>query len=134
MDTEVNKTNNLFQSSNQNQTTDYQALAQLAGKLILLSTVVTNSTQQDNVLILSTIISLIGGAMLIRSAYLESNEQQIAPGQTTFANTLKVIGTTGSLTFSFLLFLALLIETSIKQQTTIRGQTPLAGVAGALFL
>ena len=115
-------------------TPDYSQIARIAARLLLISTFIINTTKDNNLLILASLISLSAGGLLIRSALLEASEQQLAPGLTTLANKLKVIGTTGSIFFSLLLFIALIREISIKQQPTIVGQTAVAGTAGALFV
>ena len=121
------------QVTNSDQPTDYKEIAKFAGKLLLLSSIIVNTKEQDNLFITASIISLVGGSLLVRSAFLEAEEQQIAPGETTFANKLKIIGTTGNIIFSFILFIALIIEVSIKQQPTFVAQTPVSGSVGVFY-
>ena len=117
----------------ENQNGKYNELADLASLILLFSSIIVNTTKKDALLIFASVISLYAGTLLIKSAYLEAEAQQIAPGVTTTANKLKIIGTTGSLIFSLLLFTALLIEVSIKQQGTVAGQTPISGTVGTFF-
>ena len=117
----------------ENQNGKYNELADLASLILLFSSIIVNTTKKDALLIFASVISLYAGTLLIKSAYLEAEAQQIAPGVTTTANKLKIIGTTGSLIFSLILFTALLIEVSIKQQGTVAGQTPISGTVGTFF-
>jgi hypothetical protein len=110
-------------------------LANLAARLLLIGTTLINVDKSDQTFVLAGILNLTGGLLLRRAAVLESQEQQIAPGETTFANKLKLIGTAGGLFFSLILFWALLIEISLKQPTTgIAGTPTLAGASGSLFV
>lgn len=117
---------------NQNSQTDYQRLAQLSSQFSLLSSLIVNSTKEDNLLIDASIISLIGDVIIIISVLLEAYEQQIAPGVTTYADTLKIIGTIGALIFALILFKAQLIEVSLKNQSAIVGIPPLTAAAGTV--
>lgn len=93
---------------------------------------IVNSTKEDNLLIDASIISLIGDVIIIISVLLEAYEQQIAPGVTTYADTLKIIGTIGALIFALILFKAQLIEVSLKNQSAIVGIPPLTAAAGTV--
>lgn len=117
---------------NQNSQTDYQRLAQLSAQFSLLSSLIVNSTKEDNLLIDASIISLIGDVIIIISVLLEAYEQQIAPGITTYADSLKIIGTIGALIFALILFKAQLIEVSLKNQSAIVGIPPLTAAAGTV--
>jgi hypothetical protein len=110
-------------------------LAQLSSRLLLIGTTITNFNKSDEALILAGIINLIAGLLSQRAAVLEAEEQQIAPGVTTFANNLKLIGTAAGLIVSLILFWALLIEVEIRSGTSeIGAQSPIAGATGSLFL
>lgn len=122
-----------IEQSTENQTAKYKEIADLASLILLFSSIIVNTTKKDALLIFASVISLYAGILLIKSAYLEAEAQQIAPGVTTTANKLKIIGTTGSLIFSLILFAALLIEVSIKQQSTVAGQSPISGTVGTFF-
>lgn len=132
--TNRNRSANQPQGNNQEQLTEHQKLAKFAARLLLISSITINTTKEDRFLVAASTLSLIAGFLLIRSAEVESREEQVAPGQTTFANNLKMIGTKGALLFSFILFTALITEVILKQPPTIAGQTPVAGTAGALFV
>ncbi|MDF2678334.1 MAG: hypothetical protein K0Q97_2684 [Bacillota bacterium] len=121
------------EQNNENQTAKYREIADFASIILLFSSAIVNTTEEDILLVFASVISLYAGALLIKAAYLEADAQQIAPGVTTTANKLKIIGTTGSLIFSLILFAALLIEVSVKQQATISGQSPISGTVGSLF-
>lgn len=128
----ISMENNVVNNS-QNQATSYQTLAEKASKLILTSAVINNYTDDDNLFILAAIIGLIAGVLINKAAFLEAEAQQIAPGVTTFANRLKIIGTTISLASSLILFWALLIEVSLKSQGVRFGtSSSLAGSTGSL--
>jgi hypothetical protein len=117
----------------QNQAVSYQTLAEKASKLILTSAVINNYTDDDNLFILAAIIGLAAGVLINKAAFLEAEAQQIAPGVTTFANKLKIIGTTISLASSLILFWALLIEVSLRSQGIRFGtSSSLAGSTGSL--
>lgn len=130
--------NNSQNSDNSQATTDQQPeyfrqLATFASRLLLISSIITNIEKEAKFIIVASIISLYAGYLLVESANIEAQVQQIAPGQTTLANRLKMIGTTGSLIFSFILYIVLLMEISIGTPPTVSGQTSVAGTAGALF-
>jgi hypothetical protein len=120
-------------NNGQNQAISYQTLAEKASKLILTSAVINNYTDDDNLFILAAIIGLAAGVLINKAAFLEAEAQQIAPGVTTFANKLKIIGTTISLASSLILFWALLIEVSLRSQGIRFGtSSSLAGSTGSL--
>jgi hypothetical protein len=130
MDTTANNRDN-----NQAGNTSYSDLAKLASQLTLISSTISNYTDDDNLFILASIIGLIAGILINKAAFLEAEAQQIAPGVTTFANRLKIIGTTVSLASSLILFWALLIEVSLRSQGVRFGTSAsLAGSTGALMV
>ena len=102
--------------------------------MLLVSSIIVNIIEGDNFLILASILSITAGFLTIKAAKLEAVEQQIAPGVTTFANGLKLIGSHTSIFVSLILFWALLIEVSIKQATTVAAQPTLAGATGAFLI
>lgn len=106
----------------------------LAGRLLLISSIIVNVMEGDNFLILASLLSIAAGFLTIKAARLEAVEQQIAPGVTTFANGLKLIGSHASIIVSLILFWALLIEVSIRRATTVAAQPTFAGSLGAFFL
>lgn len=108
--------------------------AKLAGRLLLTGAIIVNVIGGDTFLILASVLSVIAGALTIKAARLEAEEQQIAPGVTTFANELKLIGSHTSLFVSIILLWALLIEVSIKQTTALSAQPELAGSLGAFMV
>jgi diacylglycerol kinase len=112
----------------------FRQLATFASRLLLISSIITNIEKEAKFLIIASIISLYAGLLLVKSAAIEAQVQQIAPGQTTIANRLKLVGTTGNLIFSFILYIVLLIETSIGTPPTVAGQTPVSGTSGALLV
>lgn len=127
------QSNNAAETSDNTQPEYFRELAKLAGRFLLLGSIIVNTRSEPSFLIGASIISLYGGTLLIKSALIESEVQQVAPGETTFANKLKKIGTTGNLIFSLLLFFALLIEIYLGNPPTVAGQTPVAGPSGALL-
>lgn len=111
---------------------DFSSLATLAARLYLIASTITNTTKDDKLLVLAATLGLIAAALLVKAANLEAVEQQVAPGQTTFANNLKLIGTKGVFISASILYLALLIEVTIKQQAKELGipAVPTIGAAG----
>ncbi|WP_163195680.1 hypothetical protein [Clostridium thermarum] len=134
------KSPNKAQNSQSNETNTeqqpeyFRQLATFASRLLLISSIITNIEREAKFLIVASIISLYAGFLLVKSANIEAQVQQIAPGQTTLANRLKIVGTTGSLIFSFILYIVLLIETAIGTPPTVSGQTPVSGTSGALLV
>ena len=111
------------------------AEANLASRLFLLGSLIVNTIKQDNMLVVASLLNLIAVMLLRRAAVLEAEEQQIAPGVTTFANNLKLTATPLSIISSTLLLWALLIEITLKQP--IIGVSPAptgAGSAGAFMV
>lgn len=127
--------NQIFSFPNQDnqsqQVSSGQREATIAARLLLIGSIIVNVTKIDNLLILASLSSITANFFLVRAAFLEANAQQIAPGVTTTANRLKIIGTTGSLTVALILFTALLIEVSIRQATGLTGAAAVAQAAGA---
>jgi hypothetical protein len=110
------------------------AEAKLASRLLLISSIIINVIEGDEFLIIASVLGLVAGLLTIKSARLEAVEQQIAPGVTTFANGLKLIGSHAGIIISLILFWALLIEVSIRQATTTAAQPTLAGSLGAFLI
>lgn len=118
----------------ENELTDFQLLARIAGRFLLVSSLIVNTRREPDFLIGASTIGLFAGILLVKSAILESQEQQISPGETTFANKLKLIGTSGNLICSFLLFIALITEIKLGQPPTVAGQSSISGGVGSLFI
>ncbi|MGI6585103.1 MAG: hypothetical protein GX301_06680 [Gracilibacteraceae bacterium] len=110
------------------------AEARLAGRLLLTSSIIINVLEGDTFLVLASVLSVIAGILTIEAARLEAEEQQIAPGVTTFANGLKLIGSYTGLFVSVILLWALLIEISIRQTTELSAQPGMAGALGAFLV
>lgn len=108
--------------------------ATFASRLLLLGSLIVNTTKLDNMLVLASVLNLIAVVFIRRAAVLEAEEQQIAPGVTTFANNLKLIATPLSILVSLLLLWALLIEISLKQPVGVAPATTGAGATGALTI
>ncbi|HYE83602.1 MAG TPA: hypothetical protein VEG39_15725 [Clostridia bacterium] len=108
--------------------------AMLAGRLLLISSIIVNIIEGDNFLILASMISIAAGFLTIKAAKLEAVEQQIAPGVTTFANGLKLIGSHVGIAVSLILFWALLIEVSLRQPVGIAAGPTFAGSTGAFMV
>jgi hypothetical protein len=118
-------------SSITSQKSDGKFEAKIASILFLLSSLISNITEDDNLFVLSSLISLTAGILLLKAAHLEAEAQQIAPGVTTFANKLKIIGSSVSIIVTLILLWALLIEISLKQQGITFPQATAAGTTGA---
>ena len=104
--------------------------ATIASRLLLFGSLIVNTMKQDNMFVLASLLNITALLLLRRAAVLEAEEQQIAPGVTTFANGLKLIATPLSITASALLLWSLLIEISLKQP--IVGVSPAPTAAGAV--
>lgn len=128
--------NNNIRNTQQNITTnqsmnDGRFEAKIAGILLLLASLTSNLAQSDNFFVLASLTSLAANLLLNKAAFLEAKAQQIAPGVTTFANKLKIIGSTVSIGVVLLFLWALLIEISLKQQGITFPQPTAAGTTGA---
>lgn len=108
--------------------------AVLASRILLVASIVINVIEGDEFLIIASVLNLIAGFLTIRAANLEADEQQIAPGVTTFANGLKLIGSNVGMFVSIILFLALLIEVSLKNVEPVAAEPTLAGALGAFMI
>lgn len=86
-------------------------LAKLVNELLLIGAVLSVISTEDKVVFASTYIKLIAGFLSIGAGLLESKEQQIAPGETTPLNKLKVLG-------SVITIIGALILTYVLQQET----------------
>jgi hypothetical protein len=110
-------------------------VANVASRLFLFGSLIVNTMKQDNMLILASVLNVTALILIRRAAVLEAEEQQIAPGVTTFANNLKLTATPLSLFASLLLLWALLIEVALKQPIVgVAPATTGAGSAGSLFV
>jgi uncharacterized membrane protein len=107
-----------FQQSTTSQAQEplYSQIGSLANRLFLLGFAIINSTKDDNLLVLASFINLLASFLLRKAIFVEADAQQIAPGVTTQANQLKVVGSALSLTGLIILVTALLIEVSIRRQ------------------
>lgn len=110
------------------------AEATLASRILLVASIFVNVLEGDDFLIIASVLSVAAGFLTVRAARLEAVEQQIAPGVTTFANGLKLIGSNTGVFVSLILLWALLIEVSIKQVTPIGAEPVLAGSTGAFLV
>ena len=108
--------------------------AQLASRLLLIASIIVNVIEGDTFLIIASVLSITAGLLTIKASRLEAEAQQIAPGVTTFANGLKLIGSHASIIVSLILFWALLIEVSIRQTSAVAAQPTLAGSLGAFLV
>jgi hypothetical protein len=116
---ETNAANNVAQSSE---------TATLASKLVLISSIINNlntaNAKQDDLYVVAATIGLIASYLSKTAALQEANEQQIAPGVTTFANELKIISSSIGLLSGLIAYWALLIEVSLRAQGIAAPQTP----------
>lgn len=109
--------------------------ATVASRLLLFASLIVNTMKQQDMLVLASLLNLVALLLIRRAAVLEAEEQQIAPGVTTFANDLKLIATPLSIIASVLLLWALLIEIILKVPPIGVSAAPTgAGAAGALFV
>lgn len=102
--------------------------AALASELVLISSIINNlnrvTAKKDSIYIIAGTIGLISLFLIKKSAIQEANEQQIAPGVTTFANNLKLISSSTAIIAGALSYWALLIESSLRAQGIAAPQTP----------
>lgn len=116
------------------QKSDGRLEAKIAGILLLLASLISNLAEDDNLFVLASLISLTAGILTYKAANLEAEAQQIAPGVTTFANKLKIIGSTVSIGVTLILLWALLIEISLRQQGITFPQATAAGTTGTFIV
>lgn len=102
--------------------------AALASELVLISSLINNinrvTEKKDSIYIIAATIGLISTFLVKVAAIQEANEQQIAPGVTTFANNLKLISSSAAIFAGILSYWALLIEASLRAQGISAPQTP----------
>lgn len=105
---------------------------EIATKLFLIGTIMNNLnvTKKDSIYIIAGIIIILANIFITKAAFEEAQAQQIAPGQTTFANQLKMSGTSIALIAALILFWALIIETNLKAQGLTPTTTPVPAVGG----
>ncbi len=100
----------------------------LASELILISSIINNvntaTAKQDNLYVVAASIGLLASYLTKIAAFQEANEQQIAPGVTTFANELKIISSSIGLLSGLIGYWALLIEVSLRAQGIQAPQAP----------
>jgi hypothetical protein len=120
---EINAANPISKSSD---------TAALASELVLISSILNNlnrvTAKKDSIYIIAATIGLLSIYLVKLAAFQEANEQQIAPGVTTFANELKIISSSTALISGILSYWALLIEASLRAQGIPAPQTP--GIIG----
>lgn len=124
----VNQTTNQEANQANNQTTNSAATGALSSKLNLISSIINNlnsaTAKQDSIYVIAATIGLIATYLTRVAAIQEANEQQIAPGVTTFANNLKLISSSLGLLAAAIAYWALLIEVSLRAQGISAPQTP----------
>lgn len=67
-------------------------LGELANQILLLGQAIVVATKNNQFILLAVYIKLFAGFLFIMAVILESKEQQIAPGETTPLNKLKLLG------------------------------------------
>jgi hypothetical protein len=107
---------NQDQSYNQPQSEGVQ-IASLANILILIGSFIVVATKEDSPIVAAALIKFLAGFMFLKAGLLEAEEQQVAPGVTTFANRLKIGGSIISIIGASLLTWALLIEVAVKEKS-----------------
>jgi hypothetical protein len=133
-DTNQNNGNTQRNGSSSTQTSDGKAEARIAGILLLLASLISNLTESDDLFVFASVTGLVANLLLYKAAHLEARAQQIAPGVTTFANRLKIIGSSVSVGVTLILLWALLIEVSLKQQGVSFAASTQAGQSGAFLV
>lgn len=138
----VNQRANQAANQTTSQTTKSSDTAALSSRLILISSIINNintaTAKQDAIYVIAATIGLIASYLSRIAAIQEANEQQIAPGVTTFANNLKLIATAIGLLSTAISYWALLIEVNLRAQGISAPQTPGTSgdtsVAGSLLV
>jgi hypothetical protein len=113
---------NLNQSNNQPQNEGVQ-IANLANIITLIGSFIVVAAKEDSPILAAALIKYLAGFMFLKAGLLEAENQQIAPGVTTFANRLKIGGSIISIIGASLLTWALLIEIAVKQRSGATGIT-----------
>jgi len=103
-----------------------------AVKLALLASLINNinlaTAKSDPIYVIAASIGLVASYLSKVAALQEAEEQQIAPGVTTFANELKLISSSLGLTANLIGYWALLIEVNLRAQGIQAPQT--AAISG----
>lgn len=94
-------------------------LVRIAQYILIATAFVNITSTDDNILVLAAFANIAALILLVSASLREAREQQIAPGQTTPANRLKIIGTGTSLLANLALTSALLKEAAIRRQTGV---------------
>jgi hypothetical protein len=99
-----------------------------AVKLVLLASLINNinlaTAKSDSIYVIAASIGLAASYLSKVAAFQEAEEQQIAPGVTTFANELKLISSSLGLIANLIGYWALLIEVNLRAQGVEAPQTP----------
>ncbi len=116
-----------MEASESNQASQSSQTATVSSRLVLISSLINNintaTGKSDNIYVLAATIGLIASYLSKVAALQEANEQQIAPGVTTFANELKIISSSIGLLSGLIAYWALLIEVSLRAQGIQAPQT-----------
>jgi hypothetical protein len=117
-----------LEANTSNQPAQSSQTISVASKLILISSIINNlntaTAKKDNIYVIAATIGLVASYLSEIAALQEANEQQIAPGVTTFANELKIISSSIGLLSGIIAYWALLIEVSLRAQGIQAPQTP----------
>lgn len=134
MNQQISKSGQESTMNNIEQTSQAEKTATLASNLVLISSILNNfnTAKRDDIFLIAGIIGLLSNFLSNKAAFQEANEQQIAPGVTTFANELKIIGSSIGLVAGIILFWALAIEISLRAQGIQAPITPSSGGASGL--
>lgn len=106
------------------------------GQYLLLSgTFIDVTTRDDQILIFGAYLKLIAIGLFIYASFREAREQQIAPGVTTAANRMKIIGSLITLIAALTLTAALLRESVTRRATGLvqPSISPAVGGTGAFL-
>lgn len=132
----------LVEMNSKSQVVKSSDIAALASILVLISSLINNfnrvTAKRDSIYVVAASIGLYASYLSKIAAFQEANEQQIAPGVTTFANELKIISSSIALVSGILSYWALLIEVSLRAQGISAPQTPASGgntsITGSLLV
>lgn len=90
-------------------------IANFANVLILIGSFIVVVTTEESIVKFAAYLKLFAGFLYVYAAYVETQEQQIAPGETTPLNKVKLGGTIISIIGAIILVYVLEGETYIKK-------------------
>lgn len=110
-------------------------LGELANQILLLGQAIIVATKNNQLILLAVYIKLFAGFLFVMAVILESNEQQIAPGETTPLNKLKMLGANISQVGAIILTYVVQNEIALREKGIVPGNVPtVPPFTGATFI